>query len=242
MGKIVAIGGGEFRKGGTRKIDEYIVALSGKKHPNLLFIPTASRDSENYMGSMKGYFGELGCYVECLCLVTETLMEEKIRQMILRSDIIYVGGGNTAYMMQIWKQFEVDQYLKEAYERGIILSGLSAGSICWFDSGYSDSAKTEKSGMKGLGWCEGLGLLPFYHCPHYDEPGRHEFDFAMAEKKGCGIALEKGIALSYVDGTYELIKNNNRRSGYLISQEEGGIIKQRLKNATLLNELYKNIK
>ena len=139
MGRIVAIGGGEIRDGETLNIDKFIVSLSGKEKPSLLFIPTASHDVEGYIETVKKVYGELGCDVKILCLTKENIEEDDIRDIILKSDIIYVGGGNTEYMMKIWEKYSVDKYLKEAYKKNIVLSGLSAGSLCWFKAGFDDS-------------------------------------------------------------------------------------------------------
>ncbi len=231
MGTIVAIGGGEFRKGGTRKMDEHIISLTGKNHPKVLFIPTASSDAENYTGSMRAYISDLNCSADVLWLLREKKEPAQIRQSILQTDIIYVGGGNPALMMEVWKKYNVDEYLCEAFEQGVILCGLGTGSIGWFHSGYSNHKREENGGT----WCEGLGLLPFYYCPHYDEPVHKHFDFAMEEKDGAGLALEKDTALLSIDGKYELLKTSGRYAGYLISQEEGGIIKRKLKDAAMLN-------
>ena len=119
MGKIVAIGGGELRMGETYILDKYIVELSHTDNPNLLFIPTASKDAEGYIESINEYFGKLGCNVESLCLVTKDYTDEEIKNKILNADIIYVGGGDTVRMIDKWKEHKVDIYLKEAYETQI---------------------------------------------------------------------------------------------------------------------------
>ncbi len=235
MGTIVAIGGGEFRKGGTRKMDEYIISKTGKKHPKVLFIPTASSDAENYTGSMKAYISDLKCGAEVLWLIKEKKEPMQIRQSILQADIIYAGGGNAALMMEVWKKHLVDVYLREAFDQGVILCGSGTGSIGWFRSGYSAHRIPRKKEVNGGGWCDGLGLLPFYYCPHYDEPIHKHFDYAMEEREGAGLALEKDTALLYNNGQYELMKTSGRRFGYLINQEEEGIIKRKLKDASLLN-------
>src|SRR5579864_6524646 len=128
---IVAIGGGEIRTRGTAGIDREIIRLSKKEHPSILFVPTASSDSERYRKHFLEYFGKFWkCKVDVLFLVNERPSAQQIERKILSADIIYVGGGNTLLMMRV---------LKTAYEDGIVLAGISAGAICWFDSGHSDS-------------------------------------------------------------------------------------------------------
>src|SRR5271169_3584225 len=132
---IVAIGGGEIRTRGTAAIDREIIRLSNKKNPKLLFIPTASSDSERYWKHVQEYFGEfLKCKTDALFLINEQPSREEIRKKILSADIIYVGGGNTLLMMRLWRRLGVDKLLQSAYAKGTVLCGISAGSICWFDS------------------------------------------------------------------------------------------------------------
>lgn len=168
MGKIIAIGGGEIGRLGypieTEKIDREIIKLTGKKKPKLLFLPTASADSEGYFKTVKKYFGKkLGCYVNVLYLTKEKLSKKEIERKILISDIIYVGGGNTLYLMKIWRKLEVDKILEKAHKKGIVLSGLSAGAICWFKYGNSDSIKFKKGQYIKV---KGLGLIDALMCPH----------------------------------------------------------------------------
>ena len=129
---IIAIGGGELSTGQTLKIDKFIVSAAQKSNPKLLFIPTASLDSLGYIESVKKTYEGLGCRVEALCLVTSEYRKNEIRNLIFDSDIIYVGGGNTLFMMETWKKYQVDRYLTEAYRKCLVLSGLSAGAIVGF--------------------------------------------------------------------------------------------------------------
>ncbi len=127
---IVAIGGGEIRTRGTASIDRETIRLSKKKNPKLLFIPTASSDSERYWKRVQEYFGKfLKCRTDILLLIKQQPSKEQIRKKILSADIIYVGGGNTLQMMRVWRRLGVDKLIKAAYENGTVLSGISAGSI-----------------------------------------------------------------------------------------------------------------
>src|SRR5215831_20140278 len=131
---IVAIGGGEIRPKGTENIDREIIRLSNSAPPDVLFIPTASSDSENYWRRFAEYFGKfLKCKTDVLRLIEERPSAQQIERKILSADIIYVGGGNTLYMMRVWRRLGVDNLLRVAYEKGIVLTGISAGVICWFD-------------------------------------------------------------------------------------------------------------
>jgi dipeptidase E len=137
---IVAIGGGLIRTRGTVDIDREIIRLSNRRRPKILFVPTASSDSERYWERFREYFGGfLNCRTEALFLTRETLPREQIQRKIFSADIVYVGGGNTLNMMRVWRRLGVDEILKAAYRKGAVLAGISAGAICWFESGHSDS-------------------------------------------------------------------------------------------------------
>lgn len=231
MGKIVAIGGGELRLGETKAIDQYIVELCGKENPKLLFLPTASHDAPGYVERVEEEFGAMGCRVEALCLTSQTYPREEIKSRILGADIIYVGGGSTAFMMDCWKQHGVDEYLRQAYQQGTVLSGLSAGSICWFAFGHSDSDLIDGVG-EGYRFVDGLGLLPYFHCPHYDEEERRSFDAMAAEfmerNPMPAIALENQVALVYVDGVCRIMKENPEKKAYLFTWENGACCRKEI--------------
>ncbi|SHI46564.1 Type 1 glutamine amidotransferase-like domain-containing protein [Lutispora thermophila] len=228
MGKIVAIGGGELRQGETEKIDRFIVGLSKKDAPRLLFIPTASNDAEGYIELVKDKYGQLACKVDTLCLVTNIYSDEQIREKIFNSDIIYVGGGDTERMMEKWKEHRVDVYLKEAYKKGIVLSGLSAGSICWFVFGHSDSEYFKNQNQWQYTRVYGLGLIPAAHCPHYNEEGRETFDGMMFNESIPGFALENSTALVEIDGKYQILKADEKRKAYILRSKGNCIIKEEL--------------
>src|SRR5580692_2237924 len=166
---IVAIGGGQIRTRGTAGIDREIIRLSGKKNPRLLFIPTASSDSEIYWKRVQGYFGDfLKCKTDVLFLIRDQPSRERIQRKIAWADLVYVGGGNTLQMMRIWRRLGVDELLLSAYQNGTVLSGISAGAICWFDSGHSDSMSFYNPEKWEYIKVRGLGLIHGVMCPHYN--------------------------------------------------------------------------
>lgn len=230
MGKIVAIGGGEIGLGETDKIDKYLVSLTNKENPKLLFIPTASQDAEGYINNVDEHFGKMGCIVDSLCIETKKYSDEEIQQLIFSSDVIYVGGGDTVRMMEKWREYNVDQYLIEAYQEGIVLSGLSAGSICWFKFGDSESDSFVNDGQWDYIRAYGVGLIPAAHCPHYNEEGRESFDQMMLEEDIPGIALEDRTAFVEVDGKYSIYKDSNQAKAYIIFNEEDKQIKKELEH------------
>jgi len=220
--KIIAIGGGEIGRPGypveTTKIDQEIIKLTGKTNPSLLFIPTASSDSESYFEIVKKHFGRrLGCKTGVLYLIKEKLSEKEIRNKILSSDIVYVGGGNTAKLMKIWRKTGADKILEEAGKRGIILSGVSAGSICWYRYGLSDSRKFNNPDA-GLIKISGLGLINILYCPHYDfEPHRKEgLKKIMKKTSGVAIAVENCCAVEVIDDKYRIISSKKNAKAYKV--------------------------
>lgn len=234
MRKIIAIGGGEIGRPGikieTSAIDKEIIKLSGKKRPKFLFIPTASSDSEDYVKVVKKYFGsKLGCVVNVLYLINKKLDKKEIEKKILNSDIIYVGGGNTLKMLTIWRRRGVDKILKKAYKKGIVLSGISAGAICWFKLGNSDSRKfnNKKAGFIKI---KGLGLINALCCPHYNaEKGRKKSLKIMMKKiKIPGIALDNCAALKIVDDRIEVISSKRGAGAYRVYWKKGKYFEERI--------------
>ena len=158
---IVAIGGGGFgRSLGGLKIEKYIKSLVKKERPKICFIPTASGDNDLYKLNFYRAFSKLNCITSHLDLFSRT---ENLEKKVLTQDIIYVGGGNTKSMLAVWKDWNLHNILKIGYEKGIVMSGVSAGAICWFDKGITDSF-SEK-----LEIIDCLGIVNGTACPHYDE-------------------------------------------------------------------------
>lgn len=223
MGKIIAIGGGEIGRPGfeieTLDIDKEIINLTNKKNPRLLFIPTASYDSSGYAEVVENYFGKkLHCNVSTLYLIKTNLTQKQIEEKILNTDIIYVGGGNTLKLMTIWRKLGVDKILKKAYEKGIIMSGVSAGSICWFDYGNSDSRKFTSNSSR-LIKVTGLGLIEALHCPHYNiEKHRQEDLKSMMQRtpRIISIAIDNCAALEIINDKYRIIASKPQAKAYRI--------------------------
>ena len=227
MRKIVAIGGG----GETEDIDRRIIELSGKKKPKMLFVPTATTDSKRYWYYMDGYYGNyLGCKTDVLNLIREKNSKKEIKRKIEWADIIYIGGGNTLMMMKVWRKLGVDKLLKKAWEKGTVMCGSSAGAICWFQSGHSDSMsfynpkKWEYINVKGLGLVKGI------HCPHYDShtlnvPRRKDFFTMMRKKSSMGIAIDENCAIEFLDDTFKVIGTDN---AYQVFSRKSKIIEKKI--------------
>ncbi|MBS3084025.1 peptidase E [Candidatus Pacearchaeota archaeon] len=232
--KIVAIGGGEIGRPGTKieteSIDKEVIRLSGKTHPKLLFIPTASEDSESYYQVVQNYYGKrLGCITDVLYLIKNNQSRDEIRNKVLNSNIIYVGGGNTLRMLKVWRKCGLDDILKEAHERGIVLAGISAGAICWFKYANSDSLKFSDS-RNPLIKLKGLDFIPLMSCPHYDSEKirRPSLRRMIKENGGISIALENCSAIEIVDGQYKIITSSKMANVFKVYRKNDKVMEDKL--------------
>lgn len=226
MKKIVAIGGGEIKDRETEKVDKIILELTGKENPKILFIPTASSDAEGYWKTFESYFSSLGATPLVLKLVNNPPSKDEIENSILSSDAVYVGGGNTQKMLDIWKSTGTDQVLKEAYEKGVVMSGLSAGAICWFAFGSSDSPKFNNPEDKQIILLPALGFVEGIFSPHHvREPFRNEQLPKIIQESGLksAFAVDDKAALKIIDGKVTVVASDETRGVKLVSVENGKV-------------------
>lgn len=203
MKKIIAIGGGDLRERTTLAIDEYIAKLAkeraGENRANALFIPTASHDYMPYYNTFhKVYTGVFNIKTDVALTVYKEPDMEKLRAKFEKADVIYVGGGDTVFMIEHWKKSGLLPLIEDAYERGVIIAGLSAGAICWFSDIYTDSVAVhgddEKYAMfKGLNWINGI-ISPHYGARMLD------FDEIVCYNYDCAYGIEDDSALVIEDG------------------------------------------
>ncbi len=202
MKKIIAIGGGDLRERTTFAIDEYIANLSkahaGSNRANALFIPTASHDYMPYYNTFhKVYTGSFDIKTDVALTVFREVDEERLRAKFEKADMIYVGGGDTVFMLESWRKTGLLPLIRDAYERGVILAGLSAGAICWFSDIYTDSAAALGEGdkyamFKGLNWIDGK-ISPHYGSRMLD------FDKIVCYNFDCAYGIEDDAALVIED-------------------------------------------
>jgi dipeptidase E len=188
---IVGLGGGGDTPEQTQLLWDYAVSIAGKARPRLLYLPTAAAESAE---AIVGFYERFAGRGELSHLRTFPWPPENLRELILSQDAICVSGGNTANMLAIWKVHGIDVLLREAWENGIVLWGASAGMICWFESGVTDSFGPQLEGI------ECLGFLPGSACPHYDgeELRRPRYRELIDGGLPGGIAAEDGVALHYL--------------------------------------------
>ena len=199
MSRVLAIGGGEIRTRETLAIDSYIAQeakrAAGQRRACGLFLPTASHDCMPYYNTFhKIYTGLFDIKTDVALTVGREFDREKMHAKFERADFIYVGGGNTVFMLRHWRETGLLEEVRAAFERGTFLAGLSAGAICWFEEMYSDSVREGEYAMHpGLGWIKGK------ISPHYNER-MLDFDEIVLYNRFRAWGIENGAALEFADG------------------------------------------
>ncbi|GIH49188.1 Peptidase E [Microbispora rosea] len=191
----IALLGGGFSDDPDTLLDDFVLATTGKERPKVCFVPTASGDSAGYVDRFYAAFSSLDCVPTHLSLFRRE--HRDLRALILSQDVVYVGGGNTANLIAVWRLHGLDEVLREAYEAGVLLCGISAGAACWFDACLTDSFGP----MSPL--LDGLGLIDGSFCPHYDAEAERRPAFLSAVADGTlpgGWALDDGAAALFTDG------------------------------------------
>ena len=227
--RIIAIGGGEIRNKTTLKIDEYVANLAkihaGEKRANALFIGTASHDSMPYFNSFrKTYTSVFDIKAEVALIVYGEMNIDRIKEKIENADMIYVGGGDTVYMLDKWKETGIDKMLLSAYENGKIICGLSAGAICWFEDMYTDyeimrGTSSQYKNFKGLGVLKGLC------CPHFNEREKDFTEEFLKANKEYAFCIENDCAIEFVNGTPQKIISAGGNA-YLMKNVNGKAVKE----------------
>lgn len=228
---IIAVGGGEIRNKTTLKIDEYAAELAkkraGGRRANALFIGTASHDSMPYFNSFrKTYTSVFDIKAEVALIVYGEMDLEKIAAKIDAADMLYIGGGNTLFMLDKWKEAGLTEHIISAYEKGKIICGLSAGAICWFNDMYTDSYKLDGK-TDGYVMEKGLGILEGAMCPHFDEREKDFTETVIREKIPKAYCVENNAALVFIDGRFEKTLSSGGRA-YILVNEEGKLYKEEL--------------
>jgi len=228
--QIIAIGGGGFgRNPGIGVIEKYILDQSDKDTPNICFIPTATGDSESYKVSYYSTMTKLDCNPTHLDFFKRTPNLEKLIQI---QDVIFVGGGNTKSMLAVWREWGLDIILKNAYESGTIMSGVSAGAICWFEKGITDSWANNLNVLDCLGFTKGNC------CPHYDEEPERKpslSNFILKSELSDCYAIDGGCALHLKnDRVFKAISFKDGKNSFLVEKENKDIIETTLPSISLV--------
>lgn len=202
----IFIYGGDIQKAYIK----YVAALTKKERPKIGLLPTGTADNPQYINHFYYLCSDLSVEPHIIYTwVSSQYCKQSFEEMMLDLDAIIVGGGNTLNMIAIWHAQGIDSILRKAAEKGIVLAGGSAGSICWFNAGISDSRP------KSLSIVEGLGFLKFSHCPHYSNESERKLLYLNSIKTKT---LQPGYACDDYSGI--LFKNGEMVKAVTLRRED----------------------
>jgi dipeptidase E len=196
QGQIVAFGGGGFAmEPDNPLLDDYVLSLTGKERPRVCLIPTAAGDSTAWLDRFYELFTEDRCEPTHLALFSRSV--DDLYEFLAEQDVIYASGGNTVNLLAVWRAQGLADVLPRVLAQGTIACGVSAGALCWFERGITDSYGPGLNPLEN-----GLGFLSGSFCPHYDSDPRRPFSYPEYVRTTgiAGTAVDDGVALHYVDG------------------------------------------
>ena len=225
MKHIVALGGGGFSMEAENPLlDDFILRLTGKARPRVCFVPTASGDAPGYVQRFYDAFPSDRAESSHLAFFPRTVAD--LRAFVLSQDVVYVGGGSTVNLLAVWRAHGLDVVLREAWEAGIVLCGVSAGALCWFEGGSTDSFG---NGVAPLN--DGLGFLPGSVCPHYDGEAERRPTYPQFIAAGLpdGYGVDDGAGLHFV-GTelVEAISSRREARAYRVELQGDTVVEMPL--------------
>jgi dipeptidase E len=226
--QIVALGGGGFSmEKDSSLLDDFVLSLADVPRPRVCFLPTASGDADHYVVRFYRRFSP-ACDASHVSLFRRDQgtggVEDDLATHLLSQDLIYVGGGNVVSMLGAWRAHGLDEVLREAWRKGIVLCGPSAGSLCWFEQALSAFHGAPRT-------VRGLGLLPYSNCVHYDaEPERRaEYHRFVGEGMRTGFAVEDGVALHFRGTRLEqVVSSRPDGHAYLVEPAGEGVVEAQL--------------
>jgi dipeptidase E len=233
--QIVAMGGGGFSsESGSSLLDDFVLSLvRDRAHglPRVCLVPTASGETATYLVHFYRSFSGRAIASDLTLFGNPSLPRRPARTadigaFLAEQDVIYVGGGNTVNLLAVWRAHGVDRALADAWRAGTVLCGVSAGMICWFEAGITDSFG---GGVAPLP--DGLGLLPGSACPHYDTEAerRPTYHRVVAEGFPAGYAADDGAALHFVGTRLEGAVSSRRGAGvYRVEMRNGQVVEERV--------------
>jgi dipeptidase E len=229
--RIVAMGGSSVMSNSTDgPLHQFMLDLTGRDRPKICFVGTASGDDASYRA---GFYATFARRAEATHLTLFERTVEDIEGLLVEQDAIYVGGGNTANMLAIWRLHGVDKALKAAWEDGVVLGGTSAGAICWFEAGLTDSFGPS---LAALG--DGLKLLPGSFCPHYDSESLRRPRYEATVGDGSlpdGYAADDGVGLVFNGRDLEeVVASLPGQHAYRVERRRGSAVEETQIRARLL--------
>jgi dipeptidase E len=226
---IIAMGGGGFfTQPPNLALDAYILQQAAKPNPKVCFVGTATGDAVRYVADFYRAYRQLQCVPSHLPFFERT---PELRSLIFDQDVIYVGGGNTKSMLAVWREWGFDKILKEAWQRGVVLTGISAGAICWFEQGVTDSFAAELKVMDCMGFLKGSC------CPHFDGEveRRPSFEKMLLDGRiGPGLALDDWAAVHFVgEEVRRVVVSRPEANAYRMSASNGSVKQEPLEKTIL---------
>jgi peptidase E len=213
---------------------KYMAMATGKNKPNLCFIPTASGEDQNYINLFYEVCSQINVTPHVLSVwINSYDQQESFEEVISNMDAIVVGGGNTLNMLAIWKAQGIDIALKKAYDNGVVMGGGSAGSLCWFNGGTTDSRPKELSIVK----C--MSFIDKSHCPHYNsEKSRRPLyhNNIISKKLTDGYACDDRSAIHFIDGeVFTSISLDTENNSYYVYLDKNNTIQEDKIPSTLIS-------
>ena len=209
---------------GNPLLDDYVLSLTGVSRPRVCFLATASGDADDYVVRFYREFAGARAEASHLALFRRRRGVADVRRHLLSQDLIYVGGGSLVSLLGVWRAHRIDSILREAWEAGVVLCGLSAGALCWFSHPL-----TAYYGPPEL--IDGLGFLPWSFTAHYDsEPSRRaEYHELLRRGMPSGYAADDGAALHFLGrGLHRVVGSREGVAGYALRRGPDGVIEERL--------------
>jgi len=231
-GPIVAIGGAEFTmRPENEALHDYVLSFVETSEPRICLVPTASGDPQEQIRSFHGAMERRGCEASSISLFRLGVAPVDLAAHLLAQDAIYVTGGSLVNLLALWREHQLDAIMREAHERGILLCGYSAGSMCWFEQGISRGGGAPAT-------VPGLGLTPGSHCVHYSQDPARRDAYRRAVGTGeipAGLALDDHAAALIEDGRMvEAVRSRESASAFRVSPAAGGEVDERRIEARLL--------
>ena len=222
--KIIAIGGGGFTHQLDTGLDQFVIDQSKKTKNKIGFLATASKDDENKINLFYKRYQNTQSELSHFNLTSAL---DGFSEWIINKDIIYIGGGNTVFMLNIWKKNKLESIFKNAYKKGIILSGVSAGAVCWFDWILSDSAGPGFNPLRGINLISG-SCTP--HSSKFERINQFESDIKN-NKLPQGIDIDDGVAVVFVDGKpTEVYSSRKNHTAYFLDKNKKINLEEYIKN------------
>lgn len=207
-------------------LDDFVLGLAPRREPRILFLPTAAGDTTGLINAFHARFGERACSPSHLSLFRMAEVKRPLREVVLGQDIVYVGGGSMRNLLAIWRAHGLDQLLIQAWRQGIVLAGLSAGAMCWFQGGVTRSGDGTPAPIQGL------GLLPGSLTVHADgEPERLPVWLSCVREGTLpgGFALDDGVGLLFLNAKpVRAVSSRPGAGGQRVEAIAGELVRTRL--------------